>query len=201
METRTEDLDRDDGRALPSGESDVDADLMARFAAGDDGAFETLLTRRRQWVLNLVYRFVGDREEAEDLAQEAFVRLYRARRRYRPTARFSTFLYRLVTNLCLNETRRRQRRPTVVLEAADEVAADDSPAKTATRRELAAQVQTALRRLPDNQRLAMVLFRFEGLSQREVAEAMECSVGAVEALLHRAGRNLRRDLQEYVEES
>ncbi|PIY42414.1 MAG: RNA polymerase subunit sigma-24, partial [Armatimonadetes bacterium CG_4_10_14_3_um_filter_66_18] len=74
-------------------------------------------------------------------------------------------------------------------------------AKTATRRELAAQVQTALRRLPDNQRLAMVLFRFEGLSQREVAEAMECSVGAVEALLHRAGRNLRRDLQEYVEES
>jgi len=194
-------LDRDDGRALPSGESDVDADLMARFAAGDDGAFETLMARRRQWVLNLVYRFVGDREEAEDLAQEAFVRLYRARRRYRPTARFSTFLYRLVTNLCLNETRRRQRRPTVVLEAADEVAADDSPAKTATRRELAAQVQTALRRLPDNQRLAMVLFRFEGLSQREVAEAMECSVGAVEALLHRAGRNLRRDLQEYVEES
>ncbi|NCO96431.1 MAG: sigma-70 family RNA polymerase sigma factor, partial [Armatimonadetes bacterium] len=126
--------------------------LVYRFVGdreeAEDLAQEAFVRLRRQWVLNLVYRFVGDREEAEDLAQEAFVRLHRARRRYRPTARFSTFLYRLVTNLCLNETRRRQRRPTVVLEAADEVAADDSPAKTATRRELAAQVQTALRRLP-----------------------------------------------------
>jgi len=98
LDTLTPELATTEGLRAPAGELDADAALMVRLAAGDESAFETLLARRRQWVLSLVYRFVGDREEAEDLAQEAFVRLYRSRRRYKPSAAFSTFLYRLVVN-------------------------------------------------------------------------------------------------------
>ena len=181
----------------------LDADLMTRCAAGDEAAFDALMTRHRKRVLNLIYRHVGDAAEAEDLAQETFVRLYRARRKYRPTAAFSTFLHRIVVNLCLNELRRRRRHPTEPLDEAvgTEAALTSGPENAVAQRELARQVRAALLRLPEAQRMATVLRRDEDLSYPDIARAMGCSVSAVESLLHRARLNLRKYLRDYLEES
>jgi RNA polymerase sigma-70 factor, ECF subfamily len=179
---------------------DPDAELLVRSASGDRQAFDELVTRNRQEVLNLIYRYVADRTEAEDLAQEAFVRLYQARRRYRPTARFRTFLHRLVVNLCLNEARRRRRRPTQPL--ADLELAPASPAagpdQSLQQAELSRQVAAALQQLPESQRMAVILSRFEELSYAEIAETMDLSVKAIEALLYRAKQGLLRELGDYA---
>ncbi len=180
---------------------DIDAQLLLRSADGDTGAFDALVDRNRRRVINLIYRQVGDADEAEDLAQEAFVRLYMAQGRYRPTARFSTFLHRIVVNLCLNEARRRRRRPAAPVEeiAAEPVSTGHGPEELAQRAELATQVMTALQSLPDSQRMAVVLSRYGELSYRDIADAMDCSVKAVEGLLHRAGQTLARRLADYLE--
>jgi len=183
-----------------TGSADHDADLLLRSASGDRQAFDELVTRNRQGVLSLIYRHVADTVEAEDLAQEAFVRLYQARRRYRPTAKFGTFLHRLVVNLCLNEARRRRRRPTQPLADLEQTPAPatTSPDQHVQQAELSRQVAVALQHLPETQRMAVILNRFEGLSYAEIAATMDLSVKAIEALLHRAKRSLLRELGEYV---
>jgi RNA polymerase sigma-70 factor (ECF subfamily) len=180
--------------------ADPDADLLLRSASGDRQAFDELVIRNRQGVLNLIYRYVADPVEAEDLAQETFVRLYQARRRYRPTAKFSTFLHRLVVNLCLNEARRRRRCPTetlVDMEQAPTPAAG-GPEHSMQQAELSRQVAAALQHLPETQRMAVILSRFEGLSYAEIAATMDLSVKAIEALLYRAKQGLVRELGDYV---
>ncbi len=180
--------------------ADADSLLLLRSASGDLGAFDALVERNRGWILNLVYRYVGDAHEAEDIAQEVFVRLFLARNKYVSEAPFRSFVYKTAVNLCLNEVRRRRRRPADVgMETIPEPASvlGDPQSETA-RGELAEQVLQALQQLPDAQRMAVVLSRYNELSYREIAEAMDCSVKAVEALLHRAKRSLARQLGEYV---
>jgi RNA polymerase sigma-70 factor (ECF subfamily) len=185
---------------------DRDAELMQQVARGDHAAFNDLVQKYRPMVLNTAFRYVGDHEEAEDLAQEAFLRVYEARYRYRPTARFSTYLYRVVANVCLDAQRRRQARPVESLEALEEGGPledkrSPSPHEAVERRELQATVRAAIASLPSRQRLAVILHRYEGLSYREIAEALDCSVSAVETLLHRAKQSLKEYLRDYVEES
>jgi len=194
---------RELGKVTGDGAAGVsDAEFMARLAMDDEEAFEALLTRHRRWVVNLAWQYVGDAEEAEDLAQETFVRLYRARRRYRPTGELTSYLRRTLVNLCLNERRRRRRHPAEPWEGEHDTASSaDSPGDVLTRTELAARVRAALGQLPANQRMAVILRRYEDLPHREIAGAMGCSVGAVESLLHRAMRNLRQALGDYVGES
>jgi RNA polymerase sigma-70 factor (ECF subfamily) len=174
---------------------DIDTRLMIAFARGDDSAFEKLVHRNARRMAALAARYLGDPAEAEDVVQEAFIRVYRARRRYRPKARFTTWLYRIVANEALN---RRRSRPMPTLSAlAPEDGpglepADDSPGPPAQLEILdeRATILDALSKLPDAQRMAVVLNIYQGLSYREVGEVMGLKMGAVKSLLFRARANL-----------
>ncbi len=192
--------------------ADPDAALMLALQRGDESAFATLVGRHRERVLRLAYRYLGDETSAEDLAQESFIRVYRARLSWRPTAKFSTWLYRVTANACLNEIRARRARRTVeatapvdprpghegepALEAADH--RSPGPDQAALDGERARVVREAVQALPDDQRLAVLLNKYEGLGYREIADAMDRSVPAVKSLLVRARENLRRSLARFV---
>jgi RNA polymerase sigma-70 factor (ECF subfamily) len=190
-------------------EGTLSEDLMARVAKGDNYAFEALVKRHQRTVLNLIYRFIGYRARAEDLAQEVFIRVWQAAGRYKRTAKFSTWIYRITANLCLNELKSARRRKLLFFSSVGkgenredqyfEPGADREPSPedlllTAERNR---QVSAALRSLPANQRLAVILKRYDDLSYREIAQILGCSVSAVDSLLVRAKRNLRKNLIPY----
>ncbi len=182
--------------------------LLTATAEGDDEAFRTLVERWERRVLAFLYRSLGSREDAADLAQETFIRLHRAAPRYVPRGRFAPFLFRIAGNLARNEIRKRSVRrflsfgggprddapsPDDYLARLEGPAAD-RPDEAYRRAEAAARVRRAILTLPERQRMALVLKRFEGFRQREIAEAMEISESAVESLLARAIHALRRNL-------
>jgi RNA polymerase sigma-70 factor (ECF subfamily) len=183
---------------------DEDVALMVRVSRDDQQAFEVLVERYRVRATNFAYRFLGDREAAEDVAQEAFVRVYQSRHRYRPRAAFSTWLFHILSNLCLNETRRRKRQERAL--NPQDVLATTSPDFSASpdahqqQQELSAAIQRALAELPDKQRLAVLLQRFEELDYDEIARVMGISRGAVDGLLSRAKESLRRKLSRHFPE-
>ena len=188
---------------------DPDAALMFAFQRGEESAFATLVDRHRERVFRLACRYLGDDNAAEDLAQEAFMRVYRARHSWRPEAKFSTWLYRVTANACLNPGPPRgpggavhppaSGGPGGVLPPEGPDPKGEPPEAAAIREETAARVRAAVARLPDDQRLAVVLSKYEGLSYRELADAMERSVPAVKSLLVRARENLRRDLTDVLD--
>ena len=185
----------------------TDVDLMLAFQKGDESAFSALIERHRNTVVNLAYRYVGNRQDAEDLAQEIFIKIYRARDRYQPAAKFTTWLYRVAVNASLNEVRNRKHRPTFraaslhavpdgeaalpVVEDVDSV----SPLEAVEQSELHREVRRAVDALPERQRLALLLNKFHGLSYEELAETFELSVQAVKSLLTRARQNVRRMIE------
>ncbi len=189
---------------------DPDAELMLGFRHGDEKAFSTLVRKFQDRVLGLAYRYLGDRDAAQDLAQEAFLRVFKARERYEPRAKFSTWLYRIVVNLCLNELRWRKGRQSVALAIATETSsnlnidlADDeeqAPHEALENAELATKIQEIITTLPESQRIAILLNKYEGLSYQEVAEAMETSVMAVKSLLTRARVKIKERLLPYLRE-
>lgn len=188
---------------------DADTELMLVVKEGDDEAFATLVRRFQSRVVGLAYRYIGDRESAEDLAQEAFLRVYKARERYEPRAKFSTWLYRIVVNLCLNEIRWRKGRPAMALAVATETSSnlnvdvtDDEPEPIQTMQdaELAETIREIIGTLPENQRIAILLNKYEGLSYHEVAESMELSVMAVKSLLTRARVKIKEKLSPFLRE-
>ena len=170
---------------------------MLAFAAGDEGAFETLFARWSRPLLRYLERLVSDAASAEELLQESFLRVYRARERYRPEARFSTWLYRIATNLAWNELRRPRRRdPHESMDApeAAEFGSDPEVDAQVDARRVTAEVDAALRTLPERQRSALWLASVEGLSYAEVAEALDTSEKAVKALVHRGRSTLASKL-------
>jgi RNA polymerase sigma-70 factor (ECF subfamily) len=166
---------------------DPDALRMLAFRAGDAEAFDQLFERWAGPLLRYLERMVGDMGTAEELVQESFLRLHAARDRYEPTARFSTFLYRIATNLALNELKRPRRRATHTSADVAELRSFEPPADQllAGRRSHVALVE-AMDALPDRQRIALWLTAAEGCSQREVAEVLQTSEKSVKALVHRA---------------
>ncbi|MGH7378285.1 MAG: RNA polymerase sigma factor, partial [Candidatus Methylomirabilales bacterium] len=173
---------------------------MLRYQAGDDSAFEEIVVLYQQTVFNLLYRFAGTREGIEDLAQEIFLRVVRAKRSYQPSAKFSTFLYRVVFNLCVNETRARRKMRMSSLDAEDPQwdgrrrsdpvdPRAESPSDPMEKRELAAHLREALEGLPETQRMALVMNKYHDLSYREIADAIGSTEKAVKSLLARARRN------------
>jgi RNA polymerase sigma-70 factor (ECF subfamily) len=190
--------------------TDPDAALMLRVKQGDESAFEELVERWQQPVLNFVYRILPDRDEAEDLAQSVFVQLWRTAHRYEVTARFSTFLFTIARNLSLNELRRRMRHPAEVL-AAGESGDDgeeghrqlpDLSQRTADVElegvELVSKVDEALADLPEKQRVALALCREGELSYEEIAEVLGTTVSATKSLIHRARDVLKGRLKPYL---
>jgi RNA polymerase sigma-70 factor (ECF subfamily) len=188
---------------------DVDAQRMLAFREGDLGAFEQLVRENQAKVLSLVFRFVGNQAEAEDLAQEVFIRVFRTASRYVPRARFSTWLYRVAVNVALNALRARGKLPTVSLDVGREAAGDafqrsladpaaGLPHEDLAGNELAARVREAVDALPENQRIAVILSRYEQLSYEQIGQVLGCSAMAVKSLLSRAREGLRDRLAQYV---
>lgn len=174
---------------------DPDAALMLAFQQGDEGAFRTLFERHARAMFAFCHHFVRDAARAEELAQDVFVNLYRARDRYRASARFKTFLYRVASNHCLNELRRSEHAARQPLAEGPDGAPPDpdalpsgcaGPEELVQGTALEAAVRELLARLPEKQRAALVLCRFEGLSYEEIAQVLETTVSAVKSLLHRA---------------
>ncbi len=182
-----------ENRSDSNQDAPADHVLMRRIAAGDRAALATLVRRHQATVLRLAYRVLGRWDDAEDVAQEAFLRVLSGAGEYRPEAQFSTWLYRIVSNLCLDERRRWARRRRWSLESA-EISVDPARESDQDRRELQQRVQQAVADLPQRQRLAVVLHRFEGLNHAEIAEITGWSASAVESCLVRAYAGLRQRL-------
>ncbi len=196
-------------RLGPASGSDPDTDLMLRVQRGDRAAFVALVEKYQQPVLNFLLRSLQDQTEAEDLAQNVFVQVWKSARRYRPSARFSTWLFTIARNLCLNELRRRARHRAASLEAALEESAGAPAASWEDRRnvgptdallqaELLQKIELALAGLPENQRTALLLCREEQLSYEDIAAILGCSLSATKSLIHRARATLKARLKPYL---
>ena len=182
---------------------------MLRVKQGDMRAFEELVDKYKQPVINLVYRSLRDPIEAEDLAQNVFLQVYKSAHRYRVSAKFSTWLYTIARNLCLNEIRRRSRHPADPLDASHPEQ-DDQPARQYEDRkvfpahdlvlqdELFAKVDQAISALPENQRTALLLCREEEMSYDEIAEVLGCSLSATKSLIHRGREAIKQKLKPYL---
>jgi RNA polymerase sigma-70 factor (ECF subfamily) len=188
---------------------DPDAALMLRVKQGDTAAFTELVEKYKQPVINLAYRTLRDLTEAEDLAQNVFVQVHKSAARYKSTAKFSTWLFTIARNLCLNEIRRRSRHPAESLDAPRSEQEDQplqqfedkataSPPESVLQGELAQQIDSALADLPENQRSAILLCRQEELSYEEIAEVLGCSLSATKSLIHRGRETLKERLKAYL---
>lgn len=183
--------------------ADIDTQLMVRVQADDHLSFGTLLNRNRAIVLNYLSRMVTNRAIAEELAQDVFVRIYRSRQRYKPSAKFSTWLYRISTNVALNHFRdERRNQQNVSLDVDDAVhVRRDAPDQTPLiedvllREVIAAQIRRAVRALPPKQRAAVIMHKYEEMDYNQIAAVLGCTSSAVKALMFRAYETLRLRLQ------
>src|SRR6058998_3687876 len=190
------------------GRSDEDAEdvrLMQLVSGGDTSAFEKLIERHQSLVLGTVARMLGSNSDVEDIAQQVFIRVWKSASRYVPRAKFTTWLLKITRNLVFNELRRTKRRAQVPLESeasADEPALKDesNPAPDASllEVELRKAIEEAIMHLPETQRMAMVLRRYEQLSYEQIAEVLDLSVPAVKSVLFRARSELRSKLSKYL---
>lgn len=182
----------------------TDEEWMLRLQAGDDHAFDHLLGKYRAPVVHFVYRLVREPALAEELAQEVFLRVFRARRNYRPRAKFTTWLFRIATNVALNALRdgRMRRWGETSIDAEDagpQVAQLSAPGPTVEQRlleaERARQIRAAVESLPEKQRLAVLLHKYQDLDYAEIAPILGCSESALKSLLFRAYEALRVKLR------
>jgi RNA polymerase sigma-70 factor (ECF subfamily) len=184
-----------------------DVRLMGLVARGDTAAFETLVERHQALVAGTVARMLGSNSDAEDIAQLVFIRVWKSAGRYVARAKFTTWLLKITRNLVFNEMRRAKRHPPVPVQIdpeteelplKDEAAA--TPSATLLQEELQKAIESAIVLLPETQRMALVLRRYEELSYEDIADVMELSVPAVKSLLFRARTELRERLQGYLKE-
>jgi RNA polymerase sigma-70 factor, ECF subfamily len=190
--------------------ADPDAALMLRVKQGDTGAFTQLVDKYKQPVMNLAFRTLHDETEAEDLAQTVFLQVFKSAHRYQITAKFSTWLFTIARNLCLNEIRRRARHRAESLDAPHPEQEDQplqqfedkktvAPPENLLHGELEQKIAEAMAGLPHNQRMAILLCRQEELSYEEIAEVLGCSLSATKSLIHRGRETLKQKLKPYLQ--
>lgn len=182
--------------------NDPDAALMLRTANGDRAAFEELVVKYRKSVLNTAYRYTGNPSAAEELAQEVFVRVYKSAKTYTPEARFSTWLFTIVRNICINYYTREGRHeqhmdPDQQPDTIDKK--QENPETEAIRKERERKVREAVAALPVSLRFPLILHQFQGLSHDEVAKILDISLAAVKIRIYRARQMLMDQLREYVD--
>lgn len=191
--------------AKPDPENAEDVRLMQLVARGDTAAFEELVERHQALVLGTVGRMLGSNSEVEDIAQQVFVRVWGSAARYQPRAKFTTWLLKITRNLVFNEMRRTKRHAHVPVQP--EPTAEEIPLKDETtaepdaallEHELQEAIEKAIVDLPETQRMAVVLRRYEDLSYEDIAEVLKLSVPAVKSLLFRARTELRAKLENYL---
>ncbi|HMC10738.1 MAG TPA: sigma-70 family RNA polymerase sigma factor [Pirellulaceae bacterium] len=191
---------------------DPDVRLMLQVRDGDAAAFTELVLRYQNRLLTILEHLVGSREQAEDLAQDVFVRVFKARQRYEPEAKFSTWLFTIANNVASNALRSRSRRREVgvpegngadsaplSLDQLAKAASGFMPTRALDRAEQAEMVRSAVAALNERQRMALLLAKFEGMSYQDIAQSMGLSVQAIKSLLSRARVNLKESLTPYVE--
>lgn len=187
-------------------EGTIDHVLMERIGAGDHAAFRELVERHQHAVIGTVAKMLGNSSDAEDIAQQVFLRVWRHAKRYRPDAKFTTYLFTITRNLVFNETRRRGRKKEVSADEREETShhlIEDSPNRRPDAEVLQAELQRAvddaIAALPEAQRMAVVLRRYEQLPYEEIAKILKLSLPAVKSLLFRARSGLREALAVYLE--
>ena len=191
-------------------QADPDAVLMLRVKRGDRAAFAELVGKYRQPLFNFIFRTLRDETETEDVAQNVFLQVYKSRARYRRTAKFSTWLFTIARNLCLNEIRRRSRHPAESLEETHAEHDDQPqrqyedkkiflPTENVLHGELARKIEEAMKDLPENQRSAILLCRQDELSYEDIAEILDCSLSATKSLIHRGRETLKEKLKPYLQ--
>jgi len=188
----------------------TDVQLMLEVKAGDEQSFELLLRKYRTPLVNFLYRMVRDTAVAEDLAQEVFLRVYRAREQYAPSAKFTTWMFRIATNLALNSVRdNRHRQMEISMDQSVDTGEDELPAlevpdrRPSVEQKLVARSRSelivkAIHRLPEKQRAAVLLHKYQELDYDEIARVLECSESALKSLLFRAYESLRVELAPLV---
>jgi len=188
----------------------TDVQLMLDVKAGDEQSFELLLRKYRTPLVNFLYRMVRDSAVAEDLAQEVFLRVYRARKEYAPSAKFTTWMFRIATNLALNSVRdNRHRQMEISMDQSVDVGDEEQPAmevpdhKPSVEQQLVARSRSevilrAIHALPEKQRAAVLLHKYQELDYDEIARILECSESALKSLLFRAYETLRVQLAPLV---
>jgi RNA polymerase sigma-70 factor (ECF subfamily) len=195
--------------ATANGAELTDADMMLRVKAGDDSAFDYLVQKYRRPMISFMYRMAHNSAAAEDLAQEVFLRVYRSRANYEPSAKFSTWLYRIATNLGVNYARdTRHERPENVtnLDEPDSETgqapdlADKSPnvEEEILRRERLAAIRQKVEALPERQKMAVLMHKYQQMDYKQIAEVLKLSESATKSLLFRAYETLRTELKQYI---
>jgi RNA polymerase sigma-70 factor, ECF subfamily len=176
----------------------TELELMRRTASGDAAAFRALADLHLSKIMNFAYRMLHDRAEAEDVAQESFLRLWKEAGRFEGKAKVSTWLHTVAHNLCIDRLRRRREKP--MPEAIDEARSSNEPGGLLDRKRTAAVVEEALAQLPERQRAAITLVHYQGLGNIEAAEVLGVEVEAIESLLARGRRALRAALVDVAKE-
>ena len=180
---------------------------MAQVKLGDTDALRSLIEAHQHRIIGTVAKMLGDDSDAEDIAQQVFIRVWKSAARYEPTAKFTTWLFKITRNLVFNELRRRKRHPTQSLDA---VNSDDRPMQAPDHTvkapdtallddEMQAAIQRAIDELPETQRMAVILRRYEDVSYEEIGEVLDLSVPAVKSVLFRARTELREKLKRYLQ--
>jgi RNA polymerase sigma-70 factor, ECF subfamily len=201
----TEDLTPEADPSCSCAEQDVL--WMEKVKKGDEEAFRLLIETHQSRVIGTVAKMLGDDTDSEDIAQQVFIRVWNSAARYEATAKFTTWLFKITRNLVFNELRRRKRHPAASLEHREEDQAfpmpdpnSPSPSTSMLDGEMQAAIQRAIDSLPEAQRMAIILRRYEELSYEEIAEVLKLSVPAVKSILFRARADLRARLQKYLDE-
>lgn len=185
-------------------ESDID--LILRVKSGDDSAFSEILKRYYNKILNYVYRYTNNRETSEDLTQEIFMRVHRSVKNYRPEAKFSTWLYKIATNLCLTEVATRAKKYASSLDEVQQNVGSLEDEKSVDqllvryRSEIKKMIFDAMNTLSEKERSAIMLCKYEQLSYDEVAQTLDCTVGAVKTYVYRGRMKLIDKLKPYLAE-
>ena len=191
------------------GEGTTDADVMLRVKAGDDGAFEYLVQKYRRPMIGFMYRMAHNSAVAEDLAQEVFLRVYRSREKYEASAKFTTWLYRIATNLAVNyarDTRHERAENVVSIDEPDDdtgltVDLPDtslSAEEAIVRRERMAAIRERVQALPERQRMAVVMHKYQQMDYKQISQVLKLSESATKSLLFRAYETLREQLKQFV---
>lgn len=189
----------------------TDEELMLKVAAGEADYLNELIRRYEKSLFNFIYRFLGNRAASEDIFQETFLRIFRAADRYYPKAKFSTYAYKIATNLCINELKRKKRRRYVQLKEETNITSDDDntgysewlkdegelPDEHLARTQKEQVIREAILELPEAHRIAIILSIYDGLQYDEIARICNCSVGTIKSRVFRAKKNLMEKLSHH----
>ena len=183
----------------PSENPEPEIGWMARIREGDMEAFRLLVEMHQARVIGTISKMLGADAESEDLAQQVFIRIWKSAPRYKPTAKFTTWLFRITRNLVFNELRRKRHFADQTEEIPEPVErAEKEPDRVLLEGELQRAIQEAINQLPESQRMAIILRRYEEMPYEEIAKVMETSVPAVKSILFRARAELRERLEKYL---